>query len=290
MPRRTTIANVVRIEAHGAYHTLARTRSGQIFAWGNNTYGEIGNGTTINQLIPLNISAAAGTDGNLGTNIAVFGAGVFSSYALNALQAATPTGASSLRGDQFSIIFPASTVAGTTEIRIIDPTATGLTVPAGYTILANSTGYDITTNAVFTGTATVCLNVSTVVDPPTFRQLHILHDDNSDGTFDIVSIMRDYQRRQICRPTTSFSPFVLAVGPLSPTTATGRAISNATITLTNSLGETFTRRANPIGRFTFESLAAGETYIFNVTAKRYTFAAQIITVTEDLTGVNFVAQ
>lgn len=73
-------------------------------------------------------------------------------------------------------------------------------------------------------------------------------------------------------------------------TATGRAISNATITLTNSLGETFTRQANPSGRFVFESLAAGETYIFNVTAKRYTFAAQIITVTEDLTGVNFVAQ
>ena len=138
MPRRTTIANVVRIEAHGAYHTLARTRSGQIFAWGNNTYGEIGNGTTINQLIPPNISAAAGTGGSLGTNIAVFGAGVFSSFALNALQAATPTGASTLRGDQFSIIFPASTVAGTTEIRIIDPTATGLTVPAGYTILAHN--------------------------------------------------------------------------------------------------------------------------------------------------------
>ena len=301
VPRRTTIANVVRIEAHGAYHTLARTRSGQIFAWGSNTYGEIGNGTIINQLIPLNISAAAGTGGNLGTNIAVFGAGVFSSFALNAPQATTPTGASTLRGDQFSIIFPASTVAGTTEIRIIDPTATGLTVPAGYTILANSTGYDITTNAAFTGAATVCLNVSTVVDPPTFRRLYILHDDNGDGTFDIAGVTRDYQRRQICRPTTSFSPFVLAVGPLLPTaasvsvsgrvmTATGRAILNATITLTNSLGETFTRRANPNGRFTFESLTAGETYIFNVAAKRYTFAAQVITVTEDLTDVNFVAQ
>jgi alpha-tubulin suppressor-like RCC1 family protein len=32
VPPRTTIANVVRIEAHGAYHTLARTRSGQISA------------------------------------------------------------------------------------------------------------------------------------------------------------------------------------------------------------------------------------------------------------------
>ncbi len=73
-------------------------------------------------------------------------------------------------------------------------------------------------------------------------------------------------------------------------TANGRAVSNATITLTNSLGETFTRRANPNGRFVFESLAAGETYIFNVAAKRYTFATQVITVTEDLTDVNFTAQ
>jgi hypothetical protein len=131
--------------------------------------------------------------------------------------------------------------------------------------------------------------------------LHILHDDNGDGTFDLAIVMRDYSRRQIYRATTSFSPFVLAQGPVLPTVASvsvsgsdmmasGRGIANATIMLTNSQGETFTTLVNSNSGFVLESLAAGETYIFNVAAKRYTFASQVIMLTEDLTDVNFTAQ
>jgi len=71
--------------------------------------------------------------------------------------------------------------------------------------------------------------------------------------------------------------------------ANGRAISRARVTLTNLNGETRTALTNSLGYYRFEDVGAGETYIFAVISKRYSVAPQVVTVTEDLTDLDFTA-
>ncbi len=40
----------------------------------------------------------------------------------------------------------------------------------------------------------------------------------------------------------------------------------------------------------FDDVAAGETYVFTVTHKRYRFAPQVVSAAEDLTELNFMAE
>ncbi len=72
-------------------------------------------------------------------------------------------------------------------------------------------------------------------------------------------------------------------------TADGRAVSRARVSLTDSSGATRTVRTNSFGYYRFDEVGAGETYIFNVFSKRYSFVPQVITVMEDVTDLNFTA-
>jgi hypothetical protein len=299
-PRQATISNVVEIRANDAYHTLARTKDGSVFAWGWNPYGAIGNGTSTNQLTPLNISLPQGTGGNLGNGVGIIGVGVYNSFAAIP-QISVPTGSNvRVEGDNVRLTFANVTTAGDLQIRAIDPSATGLTVPAGYSIQTNSQGYDFISSAQFTGAASVCVKVSTVLDATTFNRLYILHDDDGDGTLDAAAMTRDYQKREICRSTTSFSPFVIAEA-VSPTASSvsisGRVITpqdlgltNALVTLTDMQGNSRAVLTGRFGSFQFTNVTAGETYILSITSKRYTYSPQVITVTEDLTGLSFAPQ
>ena len=89
--------------------------------------------------------------------------------------------------------------------------------------------------------------------------------------------------------------------PAGPTAASvsisGRVIlpqdlglTNARVTLTDSQGIARTVLTGKFGRFRFTDVAAGETYILSVTSRRYTYAPQVITVTEDVTELNFTPQ
>jgi len=71
--------------------------------------------------------------------------------------------------------------------------------------------------------------------------------------------------------------------------ANGRAVSRARVTLTGASGETRTALTNSLGYYRFEDVGAGETYIFAIISKRYSVAPQVVTVTEDLTDLNFTA-
>ena len=82
----------------------------------------------------------------------------------------------------------------------------------------------------------------------------------------------------------------------APVSITGRVVDShnrgvfgATVELTNQSGEILTTRTNYLGYYTFKEVAAGETYIFEVTSKRYQFNPQVVTVTEDL-EMNFTAR
>ncbi len=68
----------------------------------------------------------------------------------------------------------------------------------------------------------------------------------------------------------------------------GRAIPAATITLTDAAGHTFTARTNVFGYYRFAEIPAGGTYIAGVRHKSYRFTPQVINLTNDLDGVDFV--
>lgn len=69
-----------------------------------------------------------------------------------------------------------------------------------------------------------------------------------------------------------------------------RGVARARVTLTGINGETRTALTNPFGYYRFEAVGAGETYVFNVHSKRYSFNPLIVTLTEELTNLDFTAQ
>jgi CSLREA domain-containing protein len=85
--------------------------------------------------------------------------------------------------------------------------------------------------------------------------------------------------------------------PLAPTAAqvsisgrvltpAGRGVSGALVSMTDGRGSTRTARANSFGFYRFETVAAGETYIFEVAVKRRRAASQIVSVTDEITELN----
>jgi len=75
------------------------------------------------------------------------------------------------------------------------------------------------------------------------------------------------------------------------TTANGRGIATARVTLTDGDGITRSTSTNGFGYFRFNDIVAGQTCIVTVQAKRYYFAepTRVLSVTEDITDVNFIA-
>ena len=63
------------------------------------------------------------------------------------------------------------------------------------------------------------------------------------------------------------------------------------VTLTGTNGESRTVLSGSFGYYRFAEVPAGETYIFSVFAKRYTFAqnTQVRSIMEDTDDINFVA-
>ena len=58
----------------GNYHTLALKSDGTVWAWGNNAYGQIGDGTKTQRLVPVHVNGLS--------NIIAISAGGTSSYAV----------------------------------------------------------------------------------------------------------------------------------------------------------------------------------------------------------------
>lgn len=75
------------------------------------------------------------------------------------------------------------------------------------------------------------------------------------------------------------------------TTSDGRGIRNVRVTLTGMDGESRTALTGTFGYYRFADVPAGETYIFSVFAKRFTFAqnTQVRSIMEDTDDINFVA-
>lgn len=72
-------------------------------------------------------------------------------------------------------------------------------------------------------------------------------------------------------------------------TANGNGLRNATVVLTDSLGNSRNAATGTFGNYRFENVSAGETYVLSVNSKRFQFSPQIITVQEEISEVNLIA-
>ena len=61
-PLPTVLSDVKNVTglAAGSYHSLARMRDGSVLAWGNNSYGELGDGTLTSRGLPLKVVGLSG--------------------------------------------------------------------------------------------------------------------------------------------------------------------------------------------------------------------------------------
>ena len=71
-------------------------------------------------------------------------------------------------------------------------------------------------------------------------------------------------------------------------TSDGAGLKNAAVTMADSLGVRRTALTNSFGFFSFDSVAAGESYTITATSKRFRFSGQTVQITGNLTLPTFV--
>jgi len=71
--------------------------------------------------------------------------------------------------------------------------------------------------------------------------------------------------------------------------AAGRGVTNARVTITNSLGISRTVATGRSGIFNFNDVEAGRSYVISVASRRFSFAPQAIDVSDNVSGLVFTA-
>jgi hypothetical protein len=119
------------------------------------------------------------------------------------------------------------------------------------------------------------------------------------GTFSVTGTIG----QSVAGSTASGGSFAVEAGfwnnqALSPTAATvpiagrvldaaGNPLRNVVIALASSTGAVIVTRTNALGYFAFDEVQSGQTYIVSITARTHTFAPQVLSVTDSLTGLEF---
>lgn len=286
-----TLTNIIDVGTNGGYTNFVRRRDGSLNSWGRSvTYGTVGDGTFTDRYSPVTTLVGSGN--------AVIGAGIFQNFALKP-SFATGTGSNlSFYGENVRFNFANISVSGTLSYSAIDPTATGLAVPAGYVLQENAPAYNITTTAATAGNISVCLTVPSTYDLSLINRLKILHGENGSLVDRTSSV--DFRKREICATVTSLSPFVIAEG-LAPTAANvaisgrvfnqiGRPLSRAEVRISDANGNVKIATTNQFGFYGFEEIEAGRNYIVQVTAKGASFQAQFINANDNIAELNFYAE
>lgn len=70
---------------------------------------------------------------------------------------------------------------------------------------------------------------------------------------------------------------------------TGKAVSNALVTISDMQGKARQIRTNAFGKFNFANLEAGSTYVIGVTSKQYLFNPQAVNLTDNISDLTITA-
>jgi hypothetical protein len=71
--------------------------------------------------------------------------------------------------------------------------------------------------------------------------------------------------------------------------ADGRPLGNVRVTMDDSTGHPRITYTSPFGYYRFDDVAVGRTYSLTASAKRYRFNPVIVTVGDEITGLDIVA-
>ncbi|MBK7933869.1 MAG: hypothetical protein IPK01_10275 [Acidobacteria bacterium] len=184
---------------------------------------------------------------------------------------------------------------GTATETPIDGAALPAPLPVGQAL---HLAFNISTNAPFTGNATVCFAVPTVT-PAEFADLKVYHLE-AGVWVDRTAPGNVYPT--LCSLTPSFSPFAIAK-PLVPSsstvsvsgrvlTANGQGIKNTILSLSLADGTVVRTRSSSFGYYRFDNVESGQSAVLSIHSKRYTFAQpnRVISISDDLTSVDFIAE
>lgn len=113
------------------------------------------------------------------------------------------------------------------------------------------------------------------------------------AVFDLAFVPAGYALRaathgkgiyQIALP---MAPTAARVSVSGKVIAARRGIARAQVSITNAAGETRKTVTDSLGNYRFDNVTVGETYIFEAGTRKFTFAPQVLYVSEDVSGLNF---
>ncbi|HJS50693.1 MAG TPA: carboxypeptidase-like regulatory domain-containing protein, partial [Pyrinomonadaceae bacterium] len=70
----------------------------------------------------------------------------------------------------------------------------------------------------------------------------------------------------------------------------GRGLAGINLVLSDTEGNRLTATTNAFGFYRFENVPSGRTYILTPLSRRYQFTPQVLTVNDNMEGVNLVAE
>lgn len=70
----------------------------------------------------------------------------------------------------------------------------------------------------------------------------------------------------------------------------GRGLLNAVVTITGPDGATRNVMTSGRGNFRFDDVATGQTYVISVRSRRFSFTPQVVSINDNLTGIDFIGQ
>ena len=156
-----------------------------------------------------------------------------------------------------------------------------------FTLVPNNSGF---TYSITSGSLPNGLSLTTNFAPTAV--IAISGTPTQSGTFNFAITATN----GVISNTTNYSLFVLAPTAANVSvsgrvfTPDGRGLQNAVVTITDQNGASRSYRTGSFGYYHFENVAAGATYVFEITSKRFRFAPQIVNLSEDLSELNFTAQ
>ncbi len=205
--------------------------------------------------------------------------------------AINPTVSNTTKTGEATVTFGTITTTGAVHLTPIN-SASFPALPMGTNTGLN---FDVSTTAVYTN-PTVCFNMSAYT-PAQFANLRIFHLE-SGAWINRTAGANTYPN--LCTSgLTSLSPFAIAqVAPVAANVSiVGRVLvgkdvglRNAFVTLTDAAGNVRTVRTSAFGYYRFDDIEVGQTVILSVVSKRFQFATQVVSVSEDLTELNFTAE
>ncbi len=122
------------------------------------------------------------------------------------------------------------------------------------------------------------------IEPPDAPQLQTTATIDTTANTATVNNVSQFSDWTLAQP---LAPTAAAVTVAGRVTTGKRGVAGARVSVTDSGGSTRTALTNSFGYYRFDALLAGNTYIFDVRAKRLTFASQVITITEETSDLNF---